>query len=152
VTRPLRGTPSRTAHAFYSVSGEVAAFSNVAPCPILLDGARWTTSEHYFQAQKSHMANAILVLSTTAAAKIELHEERNCTFPASLSKSLTCPEQGIEVVVTTEFNDKTVSLTSALSNKSWPILLLTLLPAAISRRSTLLPRLLSSGPWIEQDR
>lgn len=37
---------------FYSVGDEYGAFSNFAPYPITLDGKRWPTSEHYFQAQK----------------------------------------------------------------------------------------------------
>ena len=37
---------------FYSVEGEHGALSNFAPYPITLDGARWPTTEHYFQAQK----------------------------------------------------------------------------------------------------
>ena len=37
---------------FYSVTGEHGVLSNFAPYPIRLDGARWPTSEHYFQAQK----------------------------------------------------------------------------------------------------
>lgn len=37
---------------FYSVSDEFGQFSNFAPFPINLDGERWPTSEHYFQAQK----------------------------------------------------------------------------------------------------
>jgi ribA/ribD-fused uncharacterized protein len=37
---------------FYRVSDEYGCFSNFAPYPIDLDGKRWPTSEHYFQAQK----------------------------------------------------------------------------------------------------
>src|SRR5690348_7393095 len=37
---------------FYSVSDDFGQFSNFAPFPIRLDGERWPTSEHYFQAQK----------------------------------------------------------------------------------------------------
>lgn len=37
---------------FYRVTDEFGEFSNFAPYPILLDGDRWPTSEHYFQAQK----------------------------------------------------------------------------------------------------
>src|SRR5690242_4494760 len=37
---------------FYSVGDEFGEFSNFAPYPITLDGERWPTSEHYFQAQK----------------------------------------------------------------------------------------------------
>lgn len=37
---------------FYAVGDDYGEFSNFAPYPISLDGARWPTSEHYFQAQK----------------------------------------------------------------------------------------------------
>jgi ribA/ribD-fused uncharacterized protein len=37
---------------FYSVRDEHGHFSNFAPFPIELDGKRWPTTEHYFQAQK----------------------------------------------------------------------------------------------------
>jgi ribA/ribD-fused uncharacterized protein len=37
---------------FYAVADDYGAFSNFAPYPITLDGKRWPTSEHYFQAQK----------------------------------------------------------------------------------------------------
>src|SRR5262249_50711082 len=37
---------------FYNVSDDFGQFSNFAPFPIDLDGQRWPTSEHYFQAQK----------------------------------------------------------------------------------------------------
>lgn len=37
---------------FYSVGDEYGEFSNFARYSILVDGKRWPTSEHYFQAQK----------------------------------------------------------------------------------------------------
>ena len=37
---------------FYRVNDEFGEFSNFAPYPIVIDGERWPTSEHYFQAQK----------------------------------------------------------------------------------------------------
>ena len=37
---------------FYRVNDEFGEFSNFAPYPIVIDGERWATSEHYFQAQK----------------------------------------------------------------------------------------------------
>lgn len=37
---------------FYSVNDEHGELSNFAAYPIVLDGQRWPTSEHYFQAQK----------------------------------------------------------------------------------------------------
>ena len=37
---------------FYSTGDEYGEFSNFAAFPFTLDGRRWPTSEHYFQAQK----------------------------------------------------------------------------------------------------
>lgn len=37
---------------FYSTRDEFGAFSNFSRHPFTLDGKRWPTSEHYFQAQK----------------------------------------------------------------------------------------------------
>ena len=37
---------------FYGVWDDFGQFSNFAPFPIHLDGERWPTTEHYFQAQK----------------------------------------------------------------------------------------------------
>ncbi len=37
---------------FYSMRDAYGAFSNFAPLPFDLDGLRWRTVEHYFQAQK----------------------------------------------------------------------------------------------------
>lgn len=37
---------------FYSVQDDFGEFSNFAPFPITIQGKRWPTSEHYFQAQK----------------------------------------------------------------------------------------------------
>lgn len=37
---------------FYSVGDDFGEFSNFAAFPISIDGERWPTSEHYFQAQK----------------------------------------------------------------------------------------------------
>ncbi|WP_145366090.1 NADAR family protein [Stratiformator vulcanicus] len=37
---------------FYSTTDEYGEFSNFAAFPIRLDGKRWPTSEHYFQAAK----------------------------------------------------------------------------------------------------
>lgn len=37
---------------FYSTSDQYGEFSNFAPYPFTLEGKRWPTSEHYFQAQK----------------------------------------------------------------------------------------------------
>jgi ribA/ribD-fused uncharacterized protein len=37
---------------FYSTRQAFGAFSNFAPYPVEMDGLRWPTVEHYFQAQK----------------------------------------------------------------------------------------------------
>jgi ribA/ribD-fused uncharacterized protein len=37
---------------FYRVAEEFGQFSNFAPFPIDLEGERWSTAEHFFQAQK----------------------------------------------------------------------------------------------------
>jgi len=37
---------------FYSTTGEYGVFSNFSRTPIFLDGQRWRTTEHYFQAMK----------------------------------------------------------------------------------------------------
>jgi hypothetical protein len=37
---------------FYSVGDPYGEFSNFSPHPFTLEGKRWPTSEHYFQAQK----------------------------------------------------------------------------------------------------
>jgi ribA/ribD-fused uncharacterized protein len=39
---------------FYHLGEEYGCFSNFYRAPIVLDGKRWPTSEHYFQAQKYH--------------------------------------------------------------------------------------------------
>lgn len=43
---------------FYSVADDYGEFSNFAAYPITIDGERWSTSEHYFQAQKFEDASA----------------------------------------------------------------------------------------------
>lgn len=44
----------RTEIRFYSVNDEFGEFSNFSRHSLFLDGKRWPTSEHYFQAQKFH--------------------------------------------------------------------------------------------------
>lgn len=51
ITAPGRGTHPGVIR-FYSVAADYGFLSNFAPYPIVLDGKRWPTSEHYFQAQK----------------------------------------------------------------------------------------------------
>jgi len=42
----------KTVRRFYGVNDELGELSNFAAFPIVLDGERWPTVEHYFQAQK----------------------------------------------------------------------------------------------------
>lgn len=44
--------PPPTSVLFYSTRGPYGCLSNFYPAPLVLDGKRWPTSEHYFQAQK----------------------------------------------------------------------------------------------------
>jgi ribA/ribD-fused uncharacterized protein len=37
---------------FYALGDEHGCFSNFYPAPVQIDGRRWPTTEHYFQAQK----------------------------------------------------------------------------------------------------
>lgn len=59
---------------FYRVSDDHGCFSNFAPYPIELDGKRWPTSEHYFQAQKfedsQHQESIRLEKSPMIAARM----------------------------------------------------------------------------------
>ena len=55
---------------FYGVGDEHGAFSNFAPYPISLDGRRWPTSEHYFQAQK-FLDPKLLLLATGDSVIVE---------------------------------------------------------------------------------
>ena len=41
----------------YSVGDDFGVFSNSGAHPITLDGKRWPTSEHYFQAQKYRLSH-----------------------------------------------------------------------------------------------
>jgi predicted NAD-dependent protein-ADP-ribosyltransferase YbiA (DUF1768 family) len=45
---------------FYRLNDDYGEFSNFAPFPIQLDGQRWPTSEHYFQAQKHYFPRKTL--------------------------------------------------------------------------------------------
>lgn len=60
--------------AFYSTREAYGAFSNFAAHPTELDGLRWPTVEHYFQAQKfagtPHVESIRLALSPTIAARM----------------------------------------------------------------------------------
>lgn len=59
---------------FYSTRDDYGEFSNFAAFPFDLDGKRWPTSEHYFQAQKfvgtEHEETVRLADSPSTAAKI----------------------------------------------------------------------------------
>lgn len=65
---------------FYSVSGEFGEFSNFAPYSIKLDGKRWPTSEHYFQAQKfldpAHQEEVRAAKSPMIAARMGRSRQR----------------------------------------------------------------------------
>jgi ribA/ribD-fused uncharacterized protein len=52
VAEVVEGRVPQLIIAFYSTREAYGAFSNFAPSPIELDGLRWPTVEHYFQAQK----------------------------------------------------------------------------------------------------
>jgi hypothetical protein len=60
--------------AFYGTREAYGAFSNFAPYSIELDGLRWPTVEHYFQAQKfvgtTHVEAIRLAPSPTIAARM----------------------------------------------------------------------------------
>jgi ribA/ribD-fused uncharacterized protein len=56
---------------FYSTRGEYGCFSNFYRSAIQLDGKRWPTTEHYFQAQKfagTEYAETIRLASTPSEA------------------------------------------------------------------------------------
>jgi N-glycosidase YbiA len=59
---------------FYSTRDAYGCFSNFAAYPIELDGKRWPTSEHYFQAQKfddaAHIEKIRLTPSPMIAARL----------------------------------------------------------------------------------
>ncbi len=59
---------------FYSIREEYGCFSNFSPHGFELDGLYWSTSEHYFQAQKfvgtSHVEQIRLVKTPKDAAKM----------------------------------------------------------------------------------
>lgn len=45
-------TDEREVIYFYSTTGEFGFMSNFAHYPIVIDGVKWATTEHYFQAMK----------------------------------------------------------------------------------------------------
>ena len=59
---------------FYSTQDEYGEFSNFAAFPFILDGKRWRTSEHYFQALKfddvAHRENIRKANSPMIAARL----------------------------------------------------------------------------------
>lgn len=65
---------------FYSTNDAYGGFSNFAAYPLLIDGKRWPTSEHYFQGQKfagTEHAEAIrLTASPMIAARMGRDRKR----------------------------------------------------------------------------
>jgi ribA/ribD-fused uncharacterized protein len=65
---------------FYRVGDAYGCFSNFAPYPIELKGKTWSTSEHYFQAQKfagtQHEEDIRLAKSPTVAARMGRSRKR----------------------------------------------------------------------------
>jgi ribA/ribD-fused uncharacterized protein len=65
---------------FYRVRDEYGCFSNFAPYPIELKGKTWSTSEHYFQAQKfagtEHEEEIRLAQSPMVAARMGRSRKR----------------------------------------------------------------------------
>lgn len=65
---------------FYRVNERYGEFSNFAPFPIELNGRRWPTSEHYFQAQKfagtEHEEAVRLAQSPMVAARMGRSRQR----------------------------------------------------------------------------
>ena len=59
---------------FYSVNDAYGEFSNFAAFPITLQGKRWPTSEHYFQAQKfqnsAHQKEIVKAKTPMIAARL----------------------------------------------------------------------------------
>jgi len=63
-------TPPPNPIHFYRVNDDFGEFSNFAHYPITLDGKRWPTTEHYFQAQKFMDADYQEKIRTTSSAMI----------------------------------------------------------------------------------
>lgn len=65
---------------FYSVGDEYGEFSNFAPFPVRIDGKKWPTSEHYFQAQKfigdEHIEEIRKAKSPMIAARMDRSRKR----------------------------------------------------------------------------
>jgi ribA/ribD-fused uncharacterized protein len=66
---------------FYSTKETYGEFSNFAAHPVTLDGQRWPTSEHYFQAQKFH----------DAAYREKIRTAKSPMIAARLGRSRTVP-------------------------------------------------------------
>jgi N-glycosidase YbiA len=63
-------TPSVSEIRFYRVGDDYGLFSNFAPYPVWLDGKRWPTSEHYFQARKFSGAEQKEAIRLTRSALV----------------------------------------------------------------------------------
>lgn len=66
---------------FYRIADEFGCFSNFAAYPITLDGERWPTSEHYFQAQKFDDAGHREAIRSAKSPMIAARMGRSRTKP-----------------------------------------------------------------------
>jgi N-glycosidase YbiA len=95
---------------FYKVDDPYGCFSNFSPHPIELEGHRWPTSEHYYQAQKfvgtphQHLCEHIRTAPSPEQAAAIGRDQQHCPradwdavkpavmYSAVLTKFLTHPE------------------------------------------------------------
>jgi ribA/ribD-fused uncharacterized protein len=72
--------PARSVINFYSTTGPHGCFSNFSAHPIRVNGKRWPTSEHFFQAQKfagtEHEEQIRLAKSPMIAARMGRDRKR----------------------------------------------------------------------------
>jgi len=66
---------------FHRVADPYGELANFAPYPILLGGARWPTSEHYFQAQKFVGTPHEEEIRTTTSPMVAARKARNRSRP-----------------------------------------------------------------------
>lgn len=71
---------------FYSTRDEYGCFSNFSAHPVQLDGKRWPTTEHYFQAQK--------FVGTDEAYVEEIRKCKSPMMAARLGRSRKHPLRG----------------------------------------------------------
>ncbi len=66
---------------FYRVNDPYGCFSNFAPYEIEMEGTRWPTSEHYFQAQKFESAEAKKEIREDSSPMNAARRGRNRKWP-----------------------------------------------------------------------